>query len=75
MTMTINAAVNVILTVNCDRKRDCERDVFYCYGQLHSTIIKLFKEQILNFWKKLRAFQPSKLSCPSIKVTFQNISV
>ena len=28
VTMTINAAVNVILTVNCDRKRDCERDAF-----------------------------------------------
>ena len=28
VTKTIYAAVNVILTVNCDRKRNCERDVF-----------------------------------------------
>ena len=71
-TMTMNAAVNVILTmtvtvsvnVNVNVNVNVTVTCFDCYRQLYSTIIKLFKDQIRNFLEKVGSFATFKIILP-----------
>ena len=70
-TMTMNAAVNVILTmtvtvsvnvnVNVNVNVTVTVTCFDCYRQLYSTIIRLFKDQIRNFLEKVGSFATFKI--------------
>ena len=73
-TMTMNAAVNVILTmtvtvsvnvnVNVNVNVTVTVTCFDCYRQLYSTIIRLFKDQIRNFLEKVGSFASFKIILP-----------
>lgn len=73
-TMTMNAAVNVILTmtvtvsvnvnVNVNVNVTVTVTCFDCYRQLYSTIIRLFKDQIRNFLEKVGSFATFKIILP-----------
>ena len=71
-TMTMNAAVNVILTmtvtvsvnVNVNVNVNVTVTCFDCYRQLYSTIIRLFKDQIRNFLEKVGSFATFKIILP-----------
>ena len=69
-TMTMNAAVNVILTmtvtvnVNVNVNVNVTVTCFDCYGQLYSTIVRLFKDQIRNFLEKVGSFATFKIILP-----------
>ena len=73
-TMTMNAAVNVILTmtvtvsvnvnVNVNVKVTVTVTCFDWYRQLYSTIIRLFKDQIRNFLEKVGSFATFKIILP-----------
>ena len=72
--MTMNAAVNVILTmtvtvsvnvnVNVNVNVTVTVTCFDCYRQLYSTIIRLFKDQIRNFLEKVGSFATFKIILP-----------
>ena len=74
--MTMNVAVTVILTVtvtvsvNANVKVKVKVKVnltrFVCCRQLHSTIFRLFKEQILNFLEKAESFPTFQIILPSM---------
>ena len=79
-TMTMNAAVNVILTMTVTVSVNVNVNVnvnvtvtvivtvtvtcFDCYRQLYSTIIRLFKDQIRNFLEKVGSFATFKIILP-----------
>ena len=74
--MTMNVAVTVILTVtvtvsvNANANANVKVKVkvnltrFVCCRQLHSTIFRLFKEQILNFLEKAESFPTFQIILP-----------
>ena len=70
--MTMNVAVTVILTVtvtvsvnaNVKVKVKVNLTRFVCCRQLHSTIFRLFKEQILNFLEKAESFPTFQIILP-----------
>ena len=72
VTMTMNVAVTVILTVtvtvsvnaNVKVKVKVNLTRFVCCRQLHSTIFRLFKEQILNFLEKAESFPTFQIILP-----------
>ena len=72
--MTMNVAVTVILTVtvtvsvnaNVKVKVKVNLTRFVCCRQLHSTIFRLFKEQILNFLEKAESFPTFQIILPSM---------
>ena len=76
--MTMNVAVTVILTVtvtvsvNANANANVKVKVkvnltrFVCCRQLHSTIFRLFKEQILNFLEKAESFPTFQIILPSM---------
>ena len=76
VTMTMNVAVTVILTVtvtvtvsvnaNVKVKVKVNLTRFVCCRQLHSTIFRLFKEQILNFLEKAESFPTFQIILPSM---------
>ena len=80
-TMTMNAAVNVILTMTVTVSVNVNVNVnvnvtvtvtvtcFDCYRQLYS------RTKFAISWKRSGALQPLKSSCPSCKVIFKQISV
>ena len=63
-TMTMNAAVNVILTMTVTVSVNVKVTCFDCYRQLYSTIIRLFKDQIHNFLEKVGSFATFKIILP-----------
>ena len=63
-TMTMNAAVNVILTMTVTVSVNVNVTCFDCYRQLYSTIIRLFKDQIHNFLEKVGSFATFKIILP-----------
>ena len=74
--MTMNVAVTVILTVTVTVSVNANANVkvkvkvnltrFVCCRQLHSTIFRLFKEQILNFLEKAESFPTFQIILPSM---------
>ena len=74
VTMTMDVAVTVILTVTVTASVNANVKVkvkvnltrFVCCRQLHSTIFRLFKEQILNFLEKAESFQTFRIILPSM---------
>ena len=74
--MTMNVAVTVILTVTVTVSVNANANVkvkvkvkvnltrFVCCRQLHSTIFRLFKEQILNFLEKAESFPIFQIILP-----------
>ena len=78
VTMTMNVAVTVILTVTVTASVNANVKVkvkvkvkvnltrFVCCRQLHSTIFRLFKEQILNFLEKAESFPTFQIILPSM---------
>ena len=72
--MTMNVAVTVILTVTVTVSVNANANVkvkvkvnltrFVCCRQLHSTIFRLFKEQILNFLEKAESFPTFQIILP-----------
>ena len=76
--MTMNVAVAVIFTVTVTVSVNANANVkvkvkvkvnltrFVCCRQLHSTIFRLFKEQILNFLEKAESFPTFQIILPSM---------
>ena len=72
--MTMDVAVTVILTVTVTASVNANVKVkvkvnltrFVCCRQLHSTIFRLFKEQILNFLEKAESFPTFRIILPSM---------
>lgn len=67
--MTMNAAVTVMtVTVSLNAKVKVKVKVnltrFDCCRQLHSTIFRLFREQILNFLEKAESFPTFQIILP-----------
>ena len=64
LTVTVTASVNANVKVKVKVKVNLTR--FVCCRQLHSTIFRLFKEQILNFLEKAESFQTFRIILPSM---------
>ena len=66
LTVTVTASVNANVKVKVKVKVKVNLTRFVCCRQLHSTIFRLFKEQILNFLEKAESFQTFRIILPSM---------
>ena len=74
LTVTVTASVNANVKVKVKVKLKVKVKVkvkvnltrFVCCRQLHSTIFRLFKEQILNFLEKAESFPTFQIILPSM---------
>ena len=66
VTVTVTASVNANVKVKVKVKVKVNLTRFVCCRQLHSTIFRLFKEQILNFLEKAESFQTFRIILPSM---------
>ena len=73
-TMTMNAAVTVILTVtatvNVNVNANVNATCFACYRCIQPSL-GYARRKFSIFWKRLKAFQSFKSSCPSSKNRYQ----
>ena len=70
-TMTMNAAVTVILTVTATVNVNANVNAcFDCYRCIQPSL-GYARKKFSIFWKRLKAFQSFKSSCPSSKNRYQ----
>ena len=66
LTVTVTVSVNANANANVKVKVKVNLTRFVCCRQLHSTIFRLFKEQILNFLEKAESFPTFQIILPSM---------